>query len=105
MLSRIEAAPMRGDDQVVVVDDQVAYRTGGHVEAQRLPVLAIVETDVGFAQCRRKSRLGLGSSTSTTSLPARHRESVDDFSPRLAAIVGAEDVGAHVVVRSVLTAA
>ena len=48
-----EAAAVRADDQVVVLDDEVADRRRRHVQPQRLPVVAVVERDVDL-------RLGAG---------------------------------------------
>ena len=92
-----EAAAVRADDEVVVVDDDIADRGGGHVLAERLPVVAVVEGEVDCA-------LGAGVEQAFA-----HRvfadgvdvlvvgNAVDDFVPGLAAVVGAEDVRAEVV--------
>jgi hypothetical protein len=44
---------MGTDDEVVAVDDEVTDRRRGHVEPQRLPVLAVVERHVDHALRRR----------------------------------------------------
>ena len=38
-----DAACVCADNQIVVLDDQVTHRRPGHVEAKRLPVIAIVK--------------------------------------------------------------
>src|SRR6266511_3229730 len=38
-----EAATVRADDNVVVFHDQVADRGRGHIQSQRLPMLAVVK--------------------------------------------------------------
>src|SRR5439155_3001530 len=40
------AATVSADDEIAVVHDQVTHRRGRQVEAQRLPVAAVVERDV-----------------------------------------------------------
>ena len=44
-----EPASVRGDEQVVVLDEQIAHRTVGQVVRERLPVLPIVERDMDAA--------------------------------------------------------
>src|SRR5207249_8668923 len=41
-----ESAAVRGHHDVVVLDDQIANRAGRHVQAQRLPMIAVVKGDV-----------------------------------------------------------
>src|ERR1035438_32035 len=40
-----EAAAVRAHHEIAVVHDEIAHRGGGHVEAQGLPIVAIVEAD------------------------------------------------------------
>ncbi len=44
-----EAAAVRGRDEVVVLDDDVAHRARGHVQTERLPAAAVVEGDEDLA--------------------------------------------------------
>ena len=79
------------------MDHQVAHRRRRQVEAQRLPVRAVVEGDVHAA-------LGTGEQQ-----PAAHGifpddiddfirwDPLNDFSPRLSPVFGAIDVGTHIV--------
>ena len=57
MSSRIQnAAAVRADHEVVVLDHEVADRRRRHVQPQRLPVLAVVERDVDrLLACRRRA--------------------------------------------------
>src|SRR5229473_2510937 len=41
-----KGAAVRGDHQIVVMHDEVADRSSGHIEPQRLPGIAIIEGDV-----------------------------------------------------------
>ena len=41
-----ESAAVGGDDEIVVVDDEVAGVAGGKIQLERLPVVAIVERNV-----------------------------------------------------------
>ncbi len=92
-----DAAPVRADDEVVVFDDEIADRGRGHVQSQRLPVVAVVERHVDL-------RFGSGEEQA---LPLRiladdadgraARNAGDDLLPRLAAVVGPVDVRVHVV--------
>src|SRR5260370_2183626 len=41
-----KGAAVRGDHQIVVMHDEVADRSSGHIEPQRLPGIAIIERDV-----------------------------------------------------------
>ena len=51
-----EAAAVRADDDVVVVDHEIADRRGRHVQPQRLPVIAVVERDIDLRlACRRRA--------------------------------------------------
>src|SRR5258708_34068096 len=42
-----KGAGVRGDPQIVVMHGEVADRSSGHIELQRLPGIAIIEGDVG----------------------------------------------------------
>ena len=42
--------------QIVVLDYQITNGSGGHVETQRLPVVAIVKGDVNGALCSGKEQ-------------------------------------------------
>ena len=41
-----EGAAVGGDDEVVIVDDEVAGVAGGKIQLERLPVVAVVERNV-----------------------------------------------------------
>ena len=92
-----EAAAMRPDDQVVVLDDEVADRRGRQVQPQRLPVVAVVERDIHRA-------LGAGEQQA---LALRIFATTFTVSPSgmplvmcvqvFAAVVGAEDMRPQVV--------
>ena len=92
-----DAAAVRADDEVVVFDDEIADRGRRHVQPQRLPVVPIVERHVDL-------RLRAGEEQSLAlRILAHHadrraaRDAVDDFLPRLAAVMRAVDVRVHVV--------
>ena len=44
-----EGAAVRADDDIVAVDYEIAHGSGGQVELQRLPGVAIVERDIDGA--------------------------------------------------------
>ena len=92
-----DAAAVRADHEVVVLDHQIADRRRRHVQPQRLPVIAIVERDVDL-------RFGAGEEQSLALRILAHDadrraagNAGDDLLPRLAAVVGAVDVRVHVV--------
>ena len=84
-------------DEVVVFDFEVADGAGGHVEAEGLPVVAVVEGDVdlGFgAGVEEAFAFGIfadGAGGGTVG------NAVVDLLPGLTAVVGAEEMRAHVV--------
>ncbi len=98
MSSRIQnPRPCVRDDEIVVLDDDVAHRRRRHVQPQRLPMSAVVERDIDGA-------FGAGEQQA---LPLRiladgiDRLAVgnagDDLRPGLPAVVRAEDVRPQIV--------
>ena len=92
-----EAASVGSGDEVVVLDLQIADGACGHVEAEGLPVIAVVEGDVdlGFASGVEEA-FAFG-----VFADGRGGCSVGDavvnLLPGLAAVMGAEEVRTHVV--------
>ena len=84
-------------DEVVVFDLEVANGAGRHVKSQRLPVVAVIEGDVylGFSACVEQA-FAFGVFADGAGRCAVGN-AVVDLLPGLAAIVGAEEVRAHVV--------
>src|SRR5439155_10249748 len=87
-----KAAPVRGDNQVVSVNREVAHRAWRQVELQRLPMISIIKRDENSQFSARKEQ------------PAPQRvflhglhinarwQAAGDLLPRLAAIARAIDV-------------
>ena len=99
MSSRIQNdAAVRADDEVVVLDHEVADRRRRHVQPQRLPVLAVVERDVDLPVSvpanSRPRRFG-SSRTALTMPPSGMPCTISR--PGLAAVVRAIDVRPQVV--------
>ena len=88
---------MRGDGEVLVLDDQIADRGGRHVEPQRLPAIAVVEGHVhgllGPAVEQPFARRILADDVHGPAVG----QAVHDRLPRLAAVVGPIDVRPEVV--------
>ncbi len=87
---------MRTDYQIVAVHDEIADRGGGHVEAQGLPIVAIVEAD-------EDGELGGGEEEAFAQrvfadcIDGSIGQAANGFLPGGAAIVGAIDVGLEIV--------
>ena len=88
---------MRRGNQIVVLDNDVADRSGRHVQPQRLPVAALVERNI-------HSALGPGKQQSFAHGVFAHGvhrfaigNSVGNLRPGLARIVSAEDVRPQVI--------
>ena len=88
---------MRARDEVVVMDHQVAHGARRHVEAERLPMLAVIERDIDL-------RLASGEEESFPLRILAHdvdgpavRDAVRDVRPRLPAVFGPVDVRPEVV--------
>ena len=87
---------MRRHHEIVVLDDQIADRRQGHVQPQRLPVVAVVERDVdGPLRAREQQPPPLR--ILADRVDRRAGNAADDLRPRLAAVVRAEDVRAQIV--------
>ena len=88
---------MGSGDQVVAFDGEVADGAGGHVEAEGLPVVAVVEGDVDLglgAGVEQALALGIFADGAGGGAVG---DAVVDLGPGLAAVVGAEEMRAHVV--------
>src|SRR5258708_25123044 len=88
---------VRGRNQIVILNDEIADRGTRHVQPQRLPVVAVVErnVDLTFGAGEEES-LALGVLANGIDGSAVG-DAVDDLGPGLAAIARAEDMGPHVV--------
>ena len=94
-------APVRSEDQIVVVKGEVAHRGRRQVELQRLPVVAVVKRD-------EHTQLGTGDEQAATfgiffdrlHVDAR-RQAAGDLLPRLARVLRAIDV--RIVVLEAMT--
>ena len=91
-----EAAAVRADHEVVVVNHQIANRSGGHVEPQRLPVVAIVEADED-GEFGAGEEQALAHGIFADGVDGRIGQAADDLLPGVAAIVRAIDVRLQVV--------
>ncbi len=92
-----EAAPVRADDQVAVMQGEVAHSGRRQVESQALPVVAVVERHVHAVFGAREQE-----SPARRVLPHRvhhlvHRNALDRFLPRAATVARAVDVRPQVV--------
>ena len=84
-------------DQVVVFDDDVAHRARSHVQAQALPVIAVVEGDVDLV-LRPGEKQAAPHGVLADCVDGRAAgDAVHDFGPGAASVVGAIDVRPHVV--------
>src|SRR5438128_2448097 len=95
-----DAAAIRADDQVVVMDGDVTYDRGGQVEHQRLPIVAIVERDVrGTPRAGEQETAPLWVRSHDTHWRAgglRCRQPCNDPCPRLPIVPRAVDVWSEV---------
>ncbi len=92
-----EGPAVCGHDEVVVMDNQIANGSGRKVEAQRLPVIAVVERDIHRV-------LGAGEKKAFAFRIFANRvyrcivgKSVDNFLPALAAVMRAVDIRAEII--------
>src|ERR1700752_353623 len=88
---------MRPYDHVVVLHDKIADRRRGHVQTQRLPVLAVVDREVygllGTAIEQSFSPRVLANCVDNAAV----RYTANDLFPRLAAVMRSEDVWSQIV--------
>ena len=90
-------ASVRGGDQVVVLDDQIADRGRGRIQAHRLPPVAVIERNINLAFCSGiQQALALGIFTHHIDSRA-FGNTVCDLRPRLAAVVRAKNVRVQIV--------
>src|SRR6185312_1204688 len=92
-----ERAAVGCDDEIAVLDDEVADRRRGKILAQRLPVIAVVERDIdgGFGSCVEQS-LANGVLAYDVDGCIIGKSGVD-LLPRLSAVVSAVDVRMQIV--------
>ena len=92
-----DAAAIRADDQIVVMDGDVVVLRDGQVQHQRLPVVAVIERDVYRALRageQQTAPLGIRShDVRERAARQRRRQSRDDLRPRLPIIARAVDGG------------
>ena len=87
-----EAAAVRRDDQIVVLDRQVAHRRRRQVQLQRLPVVAVVERhEDGELGAREQQSAARRILFDRLHVDAR-RQTARDRLPRLAAVLRAQRV-------------
>ena len=91
-----ETAAVRAHYQVVVVHHQIADRSGRHVQAQRLPIVAIVEADED-GQFGGGEQQALAHRVFADRIDRAVGQAAHRLCPRGAAIVGAIDVRLQVV--------
>ena len=92
-----EAAAVRGRREIVVLNQQVTHRGCGHVQPQRLPMIAIVEGNVNCALSAGKEQtLALGIFTHRIHILIGGN-AVDDFGPGLAGVARAVNVRTQIV--------
>ena len=97
MSSRIQKPrPCVPDDQIVVVDHQVADRRGRHVQPQRLPIVAIVERNIN-GPLRSGEEQALAHRIFAHRVDRPIRQAADDLLPGFAAVVRAVDVRLQIV--------
>ena len=88
---------MRAGDEVVVFDLEIADRRGGHVQAQRLPVVAVVERHVDVRFGAREEQPLLLDVFPDGAERRAGGDAVHDLRPRRAAVVRAEEMRVLVV--------
>src|SRR6185437_7384676 len=91
-----EAAAVGCDGEVVAVNDDVAHGGDGHVELERLPVVAVVEGDVDAELCGGVEEASLLRVFFDGVDEGAFGNAVRDSSPGLASVVRAVDIGALV---------
>ena len=95
-----DPATIRADDQVIVMDGEVADDRGGQVAHQRLPVIAVVERDVhaGLGTCEQEPASFGVRAHDVHERAAGHggRQSRDDLCPRFPIVTRAVDVRVEV---------
>ena len=87
---------MRADHEVILVHHQIADRSRGHVEAQRLPIVAIVEADED-GEFGGGEEQALAHRIFADGVDGSIGQAADGLLPGGAAIVGAIDVRLQVV--------
>ena len=88
---------MGADHEVAVVDHEVADRRGGHVQPQRLPMVAVIEGDVDGALGAREQQAASHGVLTHRVHDLIRRDSRHDFRPGLPAILGPKDVRVQIV--------
>ena len=83
---------MSAHHQIVFMNHQIADGGCGHVEAQRLPVVPVVERDVHRQFCSGEEQ-AFADGVFAHDVDRSGGEALDDLFPGRAAIVGAIDVG------------
>jgi hypothetical protein len=91
-----ERTTVRGDDEVVVLNPEVAHGCVGQVELERLPVVAVVEgePDGGFGAGEEQP---LADGVFADGVDRRVGQACGDGLPGSAAVVGAIEVGVLIV--------
>ena len=92
-----ESSSVRGRDQVVVLDDDIAHRARRHIQTERLPVIAVVKRDEDLL-FRAREKQALAHRVLADGIHRRPPgDPVHDLGPRFSAVVRPEDVRPHVV--------
>src|SRR6185503_2032789 len=77
------------DHYVIVFDHQIANRARGHIQSQRLPVVPVVKRNVNGPLAPAKQQAAPNRVLSNDVYRSAVAKAVDDFLPRLAAVVRA----------------
>ena len=92
-----EGAAVGGDDEIVVLDDEIVDRGGGQIQFERAPVCAVVEgnIDAGFGSgVEQAALLGIFANGANEGAIGN---AVGELGPGLAVVGGFVDVGFEVV--------
>ena len=92
-----EGTPMRGEDEIIILDHQVVHGRRRKVQLELTPVSAVVERHI-----QAHFRTGVKQTSFLRILPHRAHEtcvrnSIGQLGPGLAVVAGLVDVGTHVV--------
>jgi hypothetical protein len=92
-----ERTPVSSDNDVIIMQDEIANRAGRHVQSERLPVLAIVEREIDSAlsACEQKTFFHRIFTDRVHDFAGRN--SGNDLLPCYAAIMRAIDVRIEIV--------
>lgn len=102
VIQRPECAPMRGNDEVVILHHQVVDRHSRQVKLQRLPVLAVVKRNINSAFGAGKQKFGILRILAYRMYEIVAANPIGDWLPRLAKIRGLEDVRLEVILAVII---